>query len=215
MNCTRFFMGLPLVVLAVMSPALADSSSPDSPPATQPSIHKTDLLGQKFSSHVHGIEFRPPADCVQIDKASADTIVEFDRDDYNWQMKAWSVRLERSLPLTVHKDQYGSEQDGVMEITLANIKQQTPSEEVLRNEVINVGRVRVGMKPPTPTTNYIISSISPVPANRNPSRTTSSTRPKNSPTTPLPRWLIPSTCSIAPTSSKCSGKDSIAAWGSS
>jgi hypothetical protein len=145
MNCTRFFMGLPLVVLAVMSPALADSSSPDSPPATLPSIHKTDLLGQKFSSHVHGIEFRPPADCVQIDKASADTIVEFDRDDYNWQMKAWSVRLERSLPLTVHKDQYGSEQDGVMEITLANIKQQTPSEEVLRNEVINVGRVRVGM----------------------------------------------------------------------
>jgi hypothetical protein len=144
MCSTRLFVGLPLI-LALSCAALADSSPPDSTPATQPSIHKTDLLGPKFSSQVHGIEFRPPADCVQIDKATADTIVEFDRDDYNWQMKAWSVRLERSLPLSVHKDQYGREQDGVMEITLANIKQQTPSEEVLRNEVINVGRVRVGM----------------------------------------------------------------------
>ncbi|MGD0463282.1 MAG: hypothetical protein ABSB74_12425 [Tepidisphaeraceae bacterium] len=145
MNCTRLRVGLPLVVLAVASAAAADSSAGDNSPSTQPSIHKTELLGAKFSSHVHGIEFRPPADCVQIDKATADTIVEFDRDDYNWQLKAWSVRLERSLPLTIHKDQYGREQDGVMEITLANIKQQTPSEEVLRNEVINVGRVRVGM----------------------------------------------------------------------
>jgi hypothetical protein len=149
MNFTRLLPGLPFVVLAVIGavviPAKADSPAPDNSPSTQPSIHNTDLLGPKFSSHVHGIEFRPPADCVQIDKATADTIVEFDRDDYNWQMKAWNVRLERSLPLTIHKDQYGHEQDGVMEITLANIKQQTPSEVVLRNEVINVGRVRVGM----------------------------------------------------------------------
>ncbi|HEY1922655.1 MAG TPA: hypothetical protein VGG44_07790 [Tepidisphaeraceae bacterium] len=150
MNSTRLFVLLPLIVLTLASAmtgaALADDApAADNAPATEPSIHKTDLLGPKFSSHVHGIEFRPPADCVQIDKATADTIVEFDRDDYNWQMKAWSVRLERSLPLTVHKDQYGAEQDGVMEITLANIKQQTPSEVVLRNEVINVGRVRVGM----------------------------------------------------------------------
>ena len=144
MNFAPLRVALPLVVLAVAG-AAADSSVPDGSPSTQPSIHKTDLLGPKFSSHVHGIEFRPPADSVQIDKATADTIVEFDRDDYNWQLKAWSVRLERSLPLTIHKDQYGQEQDGVMEITLANIKQQTPSAEVLRNEVINVGRVRVGM----------------------------------------------------------------------
>ncbi len=121
MYSTRLFVGLPLI-LALSGAVLADSSLPGSTPATLPSIHKTDLLGPVFSSHVHGIEFRPPADCVQIDKATADTIVEFDRDDYNWQMKAWSVRLERSLPLTVHKAPVRPRAaDGVMEITLANI----------------------------------------------------------------------------------------------
>jgi hypothetical protein len=145
MYWTRLIVGFSLIFFAVTNAAGADSAAPDTAPSTEPSIHKTDLLGPKYVSHVHGIEFRPPADCVQIDKAAADTIVEFDRDDYNWQLKTWSVRLERSLPLTIHKDQFGHEQDGVVEITLANIKQQTPAVEVLRNEVINVGRVRVGM----------------------------------------------------------------------
>ncbi len=40
----------------------ADSPAPDNSPSTEPSIHNTDLLGPKFASHVHGIEFRPPAE---------------------------------------------------------------------------------------------------------------------------------------------------------
>ncbi|HEX4056464.1 MAG TPA: hypothetical protein VHX86_19560 [Tepidisphaeraceae bacterium] len=144
MYWTRLFVGIPLIFCAVIA-AWADPSAPDDSPSTEPSIHQTNLLGPEFISHVHGIEFRPPADSVEIDKASADTIVEFDRDDYNWQLKSWSVRLERSLPLTIHKDQFGRDQDGVMEVTLASIKQQTPSVEVVRNELINVGRIRVGM----------------------------------------------------------------------
>ena len=145
------FSLLILTVFGVMRGQTAPSDEVVSPtteasaPTTEPVIHKTDLLGPPFSSHVHGIEFRPPINSVQIDKPAPDSIVEFSRDDYNWQLKAWSTRLERSLALTVHKDQFGKPQDGVMEITLANIKQQTPSVEVLRNEVINVGRVRVGM----------------------------------------------------------------------
>ncbi len=141
---TRLFVGISLIFSAAIA-ARADSSAPDSSASTEPSIHQTDLLGPEFTSHVHGIEFRPPADSAEIDKATPDAIVEFDRDDYNWQLKSWSVRLERSLPLTIHKDQFGQEQDGVMEVTLANIKQQMPGVEVVRNELINVGRVRVGM----------------------------------------------------------------------
>jgi len=127
------------------SPPTSHAAAPEDAPDTQPSIHATDLLGPIFSSQVHGISFRPPLNSVRIDKSAPDSIVEYDLDAYNWQLKAWSVRLQRSLPLTIHKDQFGDPQDGVMEVTLANIKQQSPDVQVLRNEVITVGRVRVGM----------------------------------------------------------------------
>ena len=145
MLAMRRFARIFLVVFALPLIARAQTAPSGPAPSTEPSIHKTDLLGPKFTSHVHGIEFRPPRDCTRIDKTAPDSIVEFDRDDYNWQLKVWSVRLQRSLTLSVHKDQFGTEQDGVMEITLANIKRQSPDVEVLRDEVINVGRVRVGI----------------------------------------------------------------------
>jgi hypothetical protein len=132
-----------MLVRGQTSPSEVTASG--APPATQPAIHATDLLGPPFTSHVHGIEFRPPLNSVQVDKPAPDSIAEFDQDAYNWQLKAWSAHLQRSLPLTTHKDQFGNPQDGVMEVTLANIKQQSPDVQVLRNEVISVGRIRVGM----------------------------------------------------------------------
>ena len=123
----------------------SDLPASDAAPTTQPAIHATDLLGPVFTSHLHGIEFRPPLNSVQADKPAPDSIAEFDQDAYNWQLKAWTAQLQRSLPLTIHKDQFGNPQDGVMEVTLANIKQQSPNVQVLRNEVISVGRVQVGM----------------------------------------------------------------------
>jgi hypothetical protein len=129
------------------SPAEPASEAPSS---TQPDTHtpfspKTDLLAPPYTSNAYGIQFCPPKGCSEIDKASADTIVEFDRDDYNWQLKAWRVRLEQSLPLTYHNDESGHKQDGVLEITLAQIKQQSPSVQLLRNEIISVAGARVAM----------------------------------------------------------------------
>lgn len=135
-----FFMAILCVTAVLFVAARADTAQPSSTP-----IHKHDLLAAPFVSRVYGIQFSPPLNCTQVDKTSPDTIVEFDRDELNWQLRAWRVRLERALPLTIHKDQFGRDQDGVVEVTLANIKQQTPGVEILRNEVINVGRVRVGM----------------------------------------------------------------------
>ena len=131
-----------MLVRAQTSPS--DVAASDVPPTTQPAIHATDLLGPPFTSHVHGIEFRPPLNSVQADKSAPDSIAEFDQDAYNWQLKAWTAQLQHSLPLTIHKDQFGNPQDGVMEVTLANIKQQSPDAQVLRNEVINVGRMHAG-----------------------------------------------------------------------
>jgi hypothetical protein len=138
------FLALTVPAFAQLAPD-APTTQSDGSPSTQPENLKPGLLGPKFTSHVHGIEFCPPANSTQIDTAAPDTVVEFDRDDYDWRLKVVSVTLEKSLPLSIHKDQYGNPQDGVMEITLANIKQQTPNAQVIRNEVINVGRVRVGM----------------------------------------------------------------------
>jgi hypothetical protein len=141
---------LPLFFGAFLSLALiARAETPATAPSTEPSayadLHKTDLLGPVFTSHAHGIEFRPPLNCVKVDKAEPDSIVEFDRADYDWRLNVWTVNLQQSLPLSIHKDQYGATQDGVMEITLARIKQQTPDAEVVRNELINVGKIHVGM----------------------------------------------------------------------
>jgi hypothetical protein len=140
----------PLFFAAFLSlPLIARAQTPSTAPSTEPSadadLHKTDLVGPVFTSHAHGIEFRPPLNCVKVDKAQPDSIVEFDRADYDWRLNVWTVNLQQSLPLSIHKDQYGATQDGVMEITLARIKQQTPNAEVVRNELINVGKIRVGM----------------------------------------------------------------------
>jgi hypothetical protein len=121
------------------------TSSDAAAQAQEPTSVKTDLVGPLYSNNAYGIQFRPPKNCSEIDKASSDTIVEFDRDDYNWQLKAWRVRLEQSLPLTIHNDQFGHKQDGVLEITIAQIRQQSPAVQVLRNEIISVGKVRVAM----------------------------------------------------------------------
>jgi hypothetical protein len=103
------------------------------------------LLGDKFSSAAYGLEFRPPLNFVAVPRPSADTIVEFDRPDFNWRLRAWRSSLQTPLDLTIYKDQLGQPQNGVLEVTLDNIKRSAPNVQVLRNEVINVGAVRVGM----------------------------------------------------------------------
>jgi len=119
--------------------AWADSSS------TQPATRPTDLLGEKFASAAYGLEFRRPLNFAAVPKTRGDDIVEFDRPEYNWRLRAWRTTLEAPLDLTIYKDQLGQPQDGVLEKTLDLIKRGAPNVEVIRNEVINVGAVRVGM----------------------------------------------------------------------
>jgi hypothetical protein len=116
-------------------------------PATQPAAPKTDLLGPKFAAKSYGLEFRPPLRSTEVDKPSADMIVQFNRTEngLDWQLKVWRVHLPTALPLTTHKDQFGQTQDGVLEQTVTNIKNNTPGVDMKRNELINVGSVRVGM----------------------------------------------------------------------
>jgi hypothetical protein len=111
---------------------------------TQPD-QPANLLDPKFSSKMYGLEFCPPANSTEIQVSAPDEIVEFDRDDYNWQLKAWRVRLDKSLPLTAYNDQFGTPQEGMLDATVRKLQGEVPNAQILRNEVINVGRVRVGM----------------------------------------------------------------------
>ncbi|MGD1277712.1 MAG: hypothetical protein ABR964_10875 [Tepidisphaeraceae bacterium] len=129
---------LSICLILAAAPAAGDA------PTTRPP-YPTDLLGPKFSSKAYGLEFRPPADCTEIHKPTPDSVVEFVRDDYNWHLKVWRLRLERSLPLTIHDDQFGQRQDGVLENTVDRLQSNLSGAKILRNEVITVGRARVGM----------------------------------------------------------------------
>ncbi len=125
----------------------ADDAPTTQPQAdtAQPATRHSELLGAKFSSHLYGIEFYPPANCTEIHKPTPDTIVEFIQDEYNWRLQVSLVRLEKSIPLTIHNDQFGQKTDGLLEMTLDNIRRGTPGVSVLRNEVINAGRINIGM----------------------------------------------------------------------
>ncbi|MDP9174726.1 MAG: hypothetical protein M3O30_12785 [Planctomycetota bacterium] len=142
MKLGNLLMGLFVGALGMIAPRWAGAEEA----ATQPATVATDMLGPRYAAKAYGLEFRAPANCTEIDKPSPDILVEFDRtDEPAMQLKVWRTHLQQSLPLSTHKDQFGQQQDGVLEKTINNIRNNTPSTQLLRNEVINVGRVKVGM----------------------------------------------------------------------
>jgi hypothetical protein len=126
---------------AVLSLAATPKIFADDIPATQPS----DLLGPVFKSASHGLAFRVPAGAVEQDQNDPEIIALFNRPDYDWQLRAWRVHLDRSLPMSVHKDQFGLPQDGMLENSLASLRQSLPNMRILRNELINIGKTQAGM----------------------------------------------------------------------
>jgi hypothetical protein len=126
---------------AVLSLAAAPKIFADDVPATQP----TDLLGQTFKSTSHGIAFRVPAGAVEQEQNDPEIICEFNHPDYDWQLRSWRLRLDRSLPISTHKDQFGLPQDGMLENSLASLRKSLPNMRILRNELINIGKTQVGM----------------------------------------------------------------------
>jgi hypothetical protein len=113
---------------------------------TQPvDLHPTDLLGPVFTSKLYGLQFRAPLDCEEVHGPTSDAIVEFDRKDYDWRLRAWRLRLQDALPLAGTRDIDGTMHDGVLELALQKLTAGIPDAQVLRNEVINVGTLRVAM----------------------------------------------------------------------
>jgi hypothetical protein len=132
-------------LLSALICAVAVGDDATTQPTTQPDLHPTDLLGDVFTSKLYGIQFRAPLNCEEVHRPTADTIVEYDRKEYDWRLRVWRVKLQEPLALAGQRDENGEMRDGVIELALQKLTGGIPDAETLRNEVIGVGRLRVGM----------------------------------------------------------------------
>lgn len=125
-------------------PDLVDPTRPA--PATQEVEVEADkgLLGERFSSLAAGIAFRPPAGCQAIRREGvADEVVQYQDARRRWNLKVSRIMLTQPLPMVLKDDAPGrvGMLDAMTRQTLAAI----PQAQLLRHDVINVGKVDVGL----------------------------------------------------------------------
>jgi hypothetical protein len=120
-------------------------------PATRPAADRPDAppvaLGPRFESMVHGIAFNAPADCKENRNAAAQNqIVEYVNEDKNWSLRVSRLSLERPTPLTAMRDPKDNhEVQGLLENTIAQIRSDIPTAEIVRQDVTNVSENFVGL----------------------------------------------------------------------
>ena len=101
-------------------------------------IARADLLGDEYRNPAEGIALRPPADCVLSNISVPGQIAEFDDDQRHWVCRVSRLSLPHPLPLDVYKDQFGQQQDGLLNLTVAQLNQQAGTELVMR-DLVHVG----------------------------------------------------------------------------
>jgi hypothetical protein len=113
------------------------------------SAEKGDLVGPLFESPSGGIAFRPPVDCEQVTTGTPDEVATFVNDKTHWVLRCSSATLTRPVPLASHEDPFHqTKQEGMLELTLAKLKEQQPGAEILRSDILHVGKdgeISVGM----------------------------------------------------------------------
>lgn len=103
------------------------------------------LLGEPFESQTAGITFRPPVGGKRIEKTDPDNVVEYVNDDKRWLLKVTRARLSKPMPLQTVKKGAAGDQIGLLEYTVQDVLKTSPTAEVLRQEVVNVGEHGVGI----------------------------------------------------------------------
>jgi hypothetical protein len=115
---------------------------------TLPVTPGSELLGQRFESRAAGIALRPPLGMKTIRGAVGKAeVVRFIDDERKWVVKVTRVILEmdKPVPLTKWKDDEGRINNGMLEFTTEQFRTDTPGAEILRQDVIDVGDLPVGM----------------------------------------------------------------------
>ncbi|HEY8666292.1 MAG TPA: hypothetical protein VIL86_06490 [Tepidisphaeraceae bacterium] len=129
---------MPIAEPAATQPKAAATTQPNAPA-------EKDLLGIAFESTAHGITFRPPAGSTSIRRASGDEIAQFVDEKRGWVLKVGKSVLSQPVALSIWKDQFGKDQNGVLELELDSVTKSTPGAEVLRSEVVEMDIGKVGM----------------------------------------------------------------------
>jgi hypothetical protein len=132
--------GLLLLAVFLTPIALAQPS-----PTTTPSpIDTAEIpLGQLFESRVAGIELRPPAGGTLVRQIEGGDLVRFVYADKNWDLKIRMVHPAKPIPLSLAP--IGNLSGGLVEMTVADVKTQDPTAEILLQEVKEYPPYKVGM----------------------------------------------------------------------
>jgi hypothetical protein len=102
-------------------------------------------LGRVFESKSAGIAFRGPSDSQEIRRSGGDEIVQYVNEPKKWQLSVSRVELREPLPLTNQRDAAGRSHPGLLDMTVNQIRIDKAGSEILRDDVIRVGDVEVGM----------------------------------------------------------------------
>jgi hypothetical protein len=104
-----------------------------------------DLLGPVFESQAAGIAMRGPVGSRQIRRPASDDVVIYVDEARKWTMTVTRAQLSTPLKLSATKNAAGEEVPGLMESTVKQILVDKPGATILRDDVITLGDVRVGV----------------------------------------------------------------------
>jgi hypothetical protein len=131
------------------------SSGPDMPspilPGRPDAQAPTAQENARFEDESAGISFMPPGGMKEIRGTPGDVIVRYVDDDRHWNLTVSKMTFDRPVRLSNAAATQPSGPDtlktskGILEITAEQMKVDAPGAEILRQDVITVGGVDVGM----------------------------------------------------------------------
>jgi hypothetical protein len=131
--------------------AIAQDAPPKAPDAAPASVLNPDdnvdggsALGKEFESLGLGIALRGPAGSKVIRQVGG-TEVDFIHEKNKWSLKVARLTLEQPMPLESSKTPEGLPKVGLLEVTVDRLKDQLPGATILRQDVVKVGQIPVGM----------------------------------------------------------------------
>jgi hypothetical protein len=139
------------IAAATFTAVAAQEAPPKAPDAAPASVLNPDdngdggsALGKEFESLGLGIALRGPAGSKVIRQVGG-TEVDFIHEKNKWSLKVARLTLEQAMPLESSKTPEGLPKIGLLEVTVDRLKDQLPGATILRQDVIRVGQIPVGM----------------------------------------------------------------------
>src|SRR3954469_8629113 len=110
-----------------------------------------DRLGERFTSKGRGISFRPPVGGAQMKRTPIGTdIVRYSASDEKWSLNVSMLTFDKPAKLlsvdipTTPEDETRTK-PGILQQIVLQLRQNNNGTEILRQDVVNVGKNDVGM----------------------------------------------------------------------